>query len=99
MNQTALVSVLMPVYNGEAFLREAIDSVLQQTYTHFELIIINDGSTDSSEGIILSYNDSRIRYVKNERNMQLIATLNKGFALAQGKYIARMDADDCSVQH
>lgn len=89
-----LVSVLLPVYNAQLFLAKAIESVLAQTYTHFELLIINDGSTDDSERIILSYADPRIRYIKNEHNLQLIATLNKGIALALGEYIARMDADD-----
>ena len=91
------VTVLMPVYNAEPFLREAIDSILKQTFTDFEFIIINDGSTDRSEEIIKSYTDSRIRYYKNEHNLKLIATLNKGFDLANGKYIARMDADDISL--
>lgn len=89
-----LVSVLLPVYNAQLFLAKAIESVLAQTYTHFELLLINDGSTDDSERIILSYTDPRIRYIKNEHNIQLIATLNKGIALAQGEYITRMDADD-----
>jgi glycosyltransferase involved in cell wall biosynthesis len=92
-----LVTVLMPVYNGEIYLREAIDSILTQTYKDFEFLIINDGSTDNSENIIASYNDSRIRYVKNECNLKLITTLNKGIELAKGKYIVRMDADDISA--
>ena len=91
-----LVSVLMPVYNGEKYLNEAIESVLKQTYTNFEFIIINDGSTDTSEEIILSYDDSRIVYIKNPKNYKLIQTLNIGFSLANGRYIARMDADDIS---
>ena len=73
-----LVSVLMAVYNGEKFLREAIDSILNQTYTNFEFLIVNDGSVDLTEEIILSYSDSRIRYIKNETNLKLIASLNKG---------------------
>ncbi len=91
------ITVLMPVYNAEPFLREAIDSMLHQTFTDFEFVIINDGSTDRSEEIIKSYTDPRISYYKNESNLKLIATLNKGFDLAQGKYIARMDADDISL--
>jgi glycosyltransferase involved in cell wall biosynthesis len=91
------VSVLMPVYNGEAFLREAIDSILNQTFTDFEFIIINDGSTDRSEEIIKSYTDQRIKYYKNEQNLRLISTLNKGIKLTVGKYIVRMDADDISM--
>lgn len=92
-----LVSVIMPVYNGEGFLRVAIDSILNQSYNNFEFIILNDGSTDSTEQIILSYNDKRIKYVKNEINLKLIKTLNKGISLSKGKYIARMDADDISL--
>jgi len=89
-----LISVVLPAYNAELYIKEAIDSVLAQTFTNFELIILNDGSTDKTEEIILSYQDSRIVYVKNEHNLGLIGTLNKGMALAKGKYIARMDADD-----
>lgn len=91
-----MISVLMPVFNGEKYLAEAIESILNQTFTDFEFIIINDGSTDSTEKIILSYNDSRISYYKNKINLQLIETLNKGIKLSKGKYIARMDADDIS---
>ena len=91
------ISVIMPVYNGEKFLNEAINSILTQTFTDYELIIINDGSTDNTEKIVLSYDDSRIIYVKNEYNLKLIKTLNKGVELAKGKYIARMDADDISL--
>lgn len=93
----ALISVILPAYNAERFLSKAIDSILAQTYTNFELIVLNDGSTDKTEEIILSYQDSRIRYVKNEKNLKLIKTLNKGIDLAKGKYIARMDADDISL--
>lgn len=92
------VSVLMPVYNTEEdYLREAIESILKQTFTDFEFIIINDGSTNDAEDTILSYNDNRIKYVKNEHNLGIIRTLNKGLELAQGEYIARMDADDISL--
>lgn len=93
------VTVLMPVYNAEKYLAEAIESILHQTYQDFEFLIINDGSTDGSEDVILNYAevDSRINYVKNEHNIKLIATLNKGVKLAKGKYIVRMDADDISV--
>ncbi|WP_316771004.1 glycosyltransferase family 2 protein [Pedobacter frigiditerrae] len=91
------ISVIMPVYNGEKFLRDAIDSILVQSFGDFEFIIINDGSTDDSEKIILSYKDRRIVYVKNDVNLKLIKTLNKGVAIARGKYIARMDADDVSL--
>jgi glycosyltransferase involved in cell wall biosynthesis len=90
------LSVIMPVFNGEKYLREAIESILAQTYDNFELIIINDGSTDASEEIIQTYDDSRIIYIKNPENYKLIKTLNIGFSIAKGCYIARMDADDIS---
>ena len=96
MSQSPRVTVLMPVYNGEKYLREAIDSILRQTFTDFEFLIINDGSTDWSVEIIESYQDSRIRLVHNEKNIKLIATLNKGIDLARGEYMARMDCDDVS---
>lgn len=92
-----MVTVLMSVYNGERFLKEAIDSILNQTFTDFEFLIINDGSTDRSVEIIESYEDPRIRLINNEKNLKLIASLNKGISLARGKYIARMDCDDVSM--
>lgn len=94
-----MISVLMPVYNGESHLKEAIDSILNQTFTDFEFLIINDGSTDRSEEIILSYKDDRIRYIINEVNLGIVETLNKGLDIASRKYIVRMDADDVSMAH
>lgn len=91
------VSVVMPAYNAEKYLREAIDSILSQTFTDFEFIIINDGSTDRTKEIILSYTDPRIVYIENESNSGICVTLNKGVAAARGRYIARMDADDVAV--
>ncbi|MDX2254096.1 MAG: glycosyltransferase [Pseudanabaenaceae cyanobacterium bins.39] len=90
------VTVLMPVYNGEKYLREAIDSILNQTFRDFEFLIIDDGSSDRSLEIINSYQDHRISLVRNETNLGLITTLNKGLSLARGEYIARMDCDDIS---
>ncbi|MDR3593876.1 glycosyltransferase [Clostridium sp.] len=92
-----MVTVLMSVYNGEKFLEEAIESILNQTFSDFEFLIINDGSTDNSVKIIESFEDSRIRLINNEKNLKLIASLNKGVSLAKGKYIARMDCDDISM--
>jgi glycosyltransferase involved in cell wall biosynthesis len=89
-----LISILLPVYNAENYVQETIASILAQTYTHFELIVINDGSTDRSQEIIDSFNDKRIITLKNEHNIRLIATLNLGLQKAKGKYIARIDADD-----
>jgi glycosyltransferase involved in cell wall biosynthesis len=94
---SALVSVLMPVYNAGDFVKGSIESILKQSYSNFELIIINDGSTDTSEEIILSIKDPRIQYFKNESNLGLIKTLNKGIDLCKGEYIARIDADDISL--
>ena len=96
-NNSPLVSVLLPVYNSSAYLASAIDSILKQTFADFELLIINDGSTDNSPEIISSFTDERIKVINNEKNLGLIASLNKGIDLAKGKYIARMDADDISL--
>ena len=93
-----LVSVLMPVYNAKSDeFRQAIESILNQTYTDFEFLIVNDGSTNDTEDVVLSYDDSRIRYVKNEKNEKIVASLNKGLSLCRGKYVARLDADDYST--
>lgn len=91
------VTVLMPVYNAECYLREAIESIIDQTFAGYKFLIINDGSTDNSENIIQSFDDGRIQYIKHERNRGLIATLNEGFELATSEYIVRMDADDISL--
>lgn len=91
------ISVLMPVYNAEKYLREAIDSILNQTFKDFEFLIINDASTDNSKKIIFSYSDRRISYLENNKNLGLPRTLNKGLRLAKADYVARMDADDVSL--
>ena len=91
-----LISVVMPVYNGEAYLAEAMESILSQRITDFEFIIINDGSTDGSEKVIRSFQDERIRY-HYQQNCGLGATLNIGCEMARGKYIARQDQDDVSL--
>lgn len=92
-----LVSVILPVYNAEEYIENAISSILNQSLHDFELIIINDGSSDSSKQIIQSFDDKRIRYIENEKNLGLITTLIRGIKLCKGKYIARMDADDISM--
>ena len=93
-----LVSVAMPVYNGGKYLAQAIDSILAQTFIDFELIIIDDGSTDNSLSVLQSYQkrDSRIRLISRE-NRNLVATLNEIIDLASGKWIARMDSDDIAL--
>lgn len=94
MVDNPLVTVLLPVYNGEEFLKEALDSILGQTYRNLEILAINDGSTDESLDLLNSIDDPRMRVVTNEQNLGLIGTLNKGIPLASGKYIVRADADD-----
>jgi glycosyltransferase involved in cell wall biosynthesis len=91
------VSVLMPVYNAERYLKQAIDSILDQTFTDFELIAINDGSTDKSGQILDYYKDidGRVIVVQRE-NRGLVATLNEAIQLAKGEYLARQDSDDIS---
>ena len=90
------VSVVMSVYNGEKYLAGAIRSILAQTFTDFEFIIIDDGSTDGSRAIIQRLEDPRIRLIAQE-NWGLAAALNRGIGLARGAYMARMDADDISA--
>jgi len=97
MKQDIEISVLMSVFNGERYLSQAIESILNQTFTDFEFLIINDGSTDKSRDIVLSFHDPRIRLIDNPSNFGLAKSLNIGIDLAKGKYIARMDADDISV--
>lgn len=98
MNRYVLprVTVLMPVYNCAPYLAEAMQSILRQTFTDFEFLIIDDGSTDESVAIIQGFQDSRIRLIHNGTNIGLVASLNKGLELAKGEFIARMDADDIS---
>ena len=92
------VSVILPVYNSEIFLKSSIDSILNQSFKNFELIIINDGSTDSSEKIILNYlkKDKRIIYIKNFKNYGISRSLNIAIKKSKGEFICRMDSDDIS---
>jgi len=96
-NNGPKISVVMSVYNGEEFLQESVESILNQTFTDFEFIIINDGSTDSTPKILEEYaaRDKRIVLIQQE-NMGLTRSLNKGIKVARGKFIARHDADDIS---
>lgn len=94
---TPKITVLMPVYNGERFLKRSIESVLNQTFDDYEFLIIDDKSNDSSKNIISSYRDKRIRFVENEKNAGQMGTLNIGVGLSRGGYIARMDQDDVSL--
>ncbi|GGH11837.1 glycosyltransferase [Sphingobacterium alkalisoli] len=89
-----LVSVLLPCHNGEKYLNACIDSVLKQTYPQFELIVVNDGSTDKTREIVEKYDDERIRLINYKQNVGIVDSLNHGIKEAKGKYIARIDADD-----
>jgi len=93
------VGVIMSVYNGEKYLKEAIESILNQTFRDFEFIIVNDGSIDKTEDILDDYakQDSRMKIIKNRNNIGLTKSLNKAIQDAKGEYIARMDADDISL--
>ncbi len=99
MTETPKISVIMSVYNGEDYLSEAVESVLNQTFRNFELIIINDCSTDRTAEILSGFAaaDERVKVHTNEVNLRLPSSLNKAISFARGKYVARMDADDISL--
>lgn len=94
-----LVTVFIPVYNGEKYIRESLESILYQTYQNLEILIVDDGSTDNTVKIVKSFHDSRIRLLINEENKGIPYTRNRGLAEANGKYLAIMDADDISYPH
>lgn len=88
------ISVVMPVYNAEKYLEEAVRSVLNQTFTDFEFIIVDDASTDDSLKLLKTFKDDRIKVLQNKNNKGITKSLNKGLRHARGEFIARMDADD-----
>src|SRR5215813_13711547 len=94
MNESPKVTAVIPVYNREKYVGSAIDSILAQTFTDFELLVIDDGSTDKSREVVRSYHDPRIRLVCNEANEGIPKTRNKGVQLARGEYLAFLDSDD-----
>lgn len=96
MVSNPVVTVLMPVYNARKHVREAVESILSQTFRDFEFLIIDDGSTDSTAELIQSYNDHRIRFIRNHENRGISSVLNQGLEAASCNLIARMDADDIS---
>lgn len=101
LDNTPSVSVLMPVYNTEVYVAEAIESILNQTYPHFELIIIDDASTDGTAEILEQYKnqDDRIIVLRNQANIGITNSLNKALSISKGNFIARMDADDVSYKN
>lgn len=92
-------SIILPSYNRASFLHRSIGSVLNQTFTDFELLIIDDASTDNTKEIVESFNDTRIRYFKNEKNLERSASRNKGIEYSLGKYICFIDSDDAFKSH
>src|ERR1043166_4865427 len=96
MAEVPAVTVLMSVYNDEKYVREAIDSILAQSFRDFELLVIDDGSTDRTPAILASYDDRRLRVLRNNENIGLTRSLNAGIGAARGPLIARQDADDIS---
>jgi glycosyltransferase involved in cell wall biosynthesis len=96
MTESPKVSVVIPVYNREKYVRSAVDSILSQTFSDFELLVIDDGSTDGSIAVVQSYSDPRIRFVRNNTNLGVSATRDKGIQLARGEYLAFLDSDDCA---
>lgn len=94
-----LVSIILPTYNRAKYLGEAIESALKQTYSHFELIIIDDGSTDNTAQLLATIADERIQCIRFKQNKGVIAARNAGLDIAKGKYIAFMDSDDISLPH
>ena len=91
-----LISIVLPIYNGERYLKESIESIINQTYTNWELIVVDDCSTDSTPEIVKDYmnKDNRIRYYRNEKNLRLPRNLNKGFSLANGDYLTWTSDDN-----
>ncbi len=98
LDTAPLVSVLMPVHNCAQFLRESVTSILEQSYTNFEFIIVDDGSTDDGDYYLKSISDSRVKLLRNSQNLGVVNSLNYGLAASNGKYIARMDGDDISLK-
>ena len=98
MKRKPCISVIMPVYNVERYVSNAVESIINQTFEDFEFIIIDDASTDNTHNIVSSYKDPRIILIKNKKQMGVALSLNKGIRCAQGDYIIRMDGDDISSE-
>ena len=94
MNESFLISIVTPVHNDGAFVRQTLESALAQTYTNWEMLVVDDCSTDDSADIVLSYKDPRIRYFRNEKNMGAAFSRNRALREAKGDYIAFLDGDD-----
>ena len=98
-NNNPKVSIVLPTYNGARYLKSSVESCLNQTHKNIELVIVDDCSTDETPDIVRSYNDPRIRYVRNETNQRLPRSLNIGFALATGDYLTWTSDDNEFLPH
>ena len=94
-----LISVLIPTYNSELYIKSTLESILNQTYKNLEIIVIDDASTDSTLNIVKKYRDKRIKLYSNDKNLGIAKNMNKGIKLSRGKYLAIMDADDWSYPY
>lgn len=94
IDQKTLISVVLPTHNGSKYIAESIDSVLNQTYRNLELIVVNDGSNDDTKEVVLSFEDPRLFYLENDRNMGLSKSLNKGFSRSKGNYLTWTSDDN-----
>ena len=92
------ISIILPVYNAEKYISQTLDSIINQSFSDYELIIIDDGSTDDSSKIINNYRDDRIKYYKNIKNSGIVFSLNRGLEIASSEYIARIDSDDICLK-
>jgi len=92
-----LVSIILPAYNCEKYIAASVESILAQVYDNFELIVVNDGSTDNTAAVLSSISDQRLRILNNDGNKGLIYSLNRAIDESKGEFIARMDADDIAV--
>ena len=97
MENQPLVSVILTVYNGSKFLRQALESIFSQSYSHFELIVVDDASTDNTPDILANYTDPRVHILRNDKNCGPYQSANNGIRLAKGQFVARHDADDVSL--
>jgi glycosyltransferase involved in cell wall biosynthesis len=99
MNQSPLITIALPVYNGARTLSVAIESIIAQTYTDWELLVLDDGSIDATASIAQQFEDDRVKYMSDGKNLGIATRLNQAIAIGKGQYFCRMDADDISFSH
>src|SRR5712692_3658043 len=94
VSHTPLVSIIVPVYNGERYLRESLDSILAQLYPALDVLVLDDASTDATPAIVASYRDARLKYYRQSQNRGIYGNMNDGIAMVDGEFIAIYHADD-----